>query len=140
MITLNDFRTYCSISDDIQYTAKHVASYFKQLDVSFQYAIDEPGEWEIEIYDGIPRIERWNLGPYCDDSCSFEAKWLWATDEELQQHVEDVLEERELEIERRKQELAAEEERRKQAKIERNARLLKMTREELLKELGVEYQ
>ena len=138
MISKEDFDCYLRLLDGIQETAMHVASYFKEIDEAFQYAIDENGYWEIENENGKVLIRCWNLGPFSDDSCSFEPKWLWATDEELKQHIEDVFTQRRLWREAREKQKQLEEEEARQAKIDRINRLKNMSREELLRELGVD--
>lgn len=138
MISKEEFDEYLKILDDIQGSAMAVASYFSELDEAYQYAIDEDGYWEIENENGKVFIRCWGLGPYGDDSCSFEPKWLWATDEELEKHVDDVITQRRLWKEAREKQKQIEEEEAKQAKIDRINRLKNMSREELLRELGVD--
>jgi len=137
MISKEEFDEYLRILDDIQGSAMHVASYFSELDEAFQYAIDEKGYWEIENENGRVLIRCWCLGPCSDDSCSFEPKWLWATDEELEKHVDDVINQRRLWRELREKQKQIEEEEARQRRIDRINRLKNMSKEELLRELGV---
>ena len=128
------------MENEISKKAQHVAHFFKKIDPEFGGAEDEP--WYL-CYDSDYPDEEYVVCCDYDDYCwgehdytyvRFEPKWLFATDEELQKYVDDILAERERK-EREKREAEAEACRRKQA--ERNSRLKSMTREELLKELGV---
>lgn len=138
--TKEDLDNFYKMDNELSKRAQHVASFFKKIDRDFAGAEDEP--WYL-CHDSDYPDEEYVVCCDYDDYCwgehdyryvSFEPKWLFATDEELQKHVDDVLAERERK-EREKREADAEACRRKQA--ERNNRLKSMTREELLKELGV---
>lgn len=138
--TIEDLNKFYKMDDELTKRAQHVASFFEKIDRDFAGAKYEP--WFLRHESGYPDEEYMVCCDY-DDYCwgehdyryvSFEPKWLFATDEELKKYVSDVIVERERK-EKEKREAEAEACRKKQA--ERNSRLNSMTREELLRELGV---
>ena len=138
--TKEDLDNFYKMDCELAERAGHVASFFKKIDPDFAGTEDEI--WYLCPNDDFPNEEYVVCCDYEDSFWGdtdhyyvrFEPKWLFATDEELQQHVDDVLAERERK-EREKKEAEAEACRQKQ--IERENRLKGLSREELLKELGV---
>ena len=138
--TKEDLDNLFKMDSELGEKARHVASFFKKIDPDFGGAEDEI--WYLAGDSDYPDEEYVVCCDY-DDYCwgehdyryvKFEPKWLFATDEELQQYVDDVLAEKERK-EREKKEAEAEAYRQKQ--IERENRLKGLSREELLRELGV---
>lgn len=138
--TKEDLDNFYKMDDELTKRAQHVASFFEKIDCDFAGAKFE--SWYLRHDSDYPNEEYVVCCDY-DDYCygahdyicvSFEPKWLFATDSELRKHVADTLFERERK-EKEKREAEAEACRKKQA--ERNNRLNGMTREELLRELGV---
>lgn len=140
MITKGDITRLKRIfKEALEERAPHIASIFKGYDSDFEDA----QYWDMEYDPTDPYLES-GFRIYCsgvgmcgDDTVSFDAKWLSATDDELNQHVQDILDERQRAKEERERRLKEEEEKRQERKLAYYETLCYMSRDELLKELGV---
>ena len=130
---------YEDFSSELNKKASHVASIFKKINPNFDGAEDEV--WYL-AYDSNYPNEKYSVCCDYDDyfgdtsyyHVSFEPKWLFATDEELEKHVADVLEERER---KKREELQKEAEEKRRRNESYYKKLISLTKEELLKTLGV---
>ena len=99
--TKEDLDKLYVMEEELSKRATHVASFFRKIDRDFVGA--ENKVWYLYPDSDYPNEEYVVCCDYEDtfygetDHCyvSFEPKWLFATDEELQKYVNDVLEERE---------------------------------------------
>ena len=140
MITKGDITRLRRIfKEALEERAPHIASIFKDYDGDFEDA----QYWDME-YDPDDKYLESGFRVYCsgvgmfgDDTVSFDAKWLYATDEELHQHVQDILDERQRAKEERERRLKEEEEKRQFREQAYYEKLCYMSREELLRELRV---
>ena len=117
MLTKEEVNTFIELEKKIQDTCDHIATFFKDFDCDFE----EPTYWD------------WDDGAFRGTGCSIGPEWLSATDEELRQHVNDILEQRRLWREARELEAKLERERREQEKKDWREKVQNMSREELIK-------
>lgn len=134
--TKEDLDAYFEMDDKLEKMASRVASFFEEFDSDFKYSkydtwyLMEDSNFPNEKYMVCNNGEHDSWGEHYDAYVCFEPKWLFATDEELKQHVADVLAERE----RKKLEKEKQQKQKEEAHYKELASLLK---EELLKKLGV---
>lgn len=93
-MTQEQIRLYNELKNELYKSAERVAKYFVKLNSSYEF-IDS---WEIDedenevVGNGT---ETWNYGGFEEHCVYFDTKWLYATDEELQNHVDSILKEEE---------------------------------------------
>lgn len=104
-MTKEDFETFKRVyKEAVEERAFHIAKIFKDYDSDFETA----NWWELEednTFESGFRVYCSSCGMFNDTEVSYDAKWLYATDEELKQHVQSILDERRRkreELERRK--------------------------------------
>ena len=133
MIAKEELTTFMHLEYKIQDAANHVASIMKEWDPDL--GIDENNTWwEVEADDE----EGLSKGYYvCGCESGFDAELLCKTDEELHEYIAYKKEQYRLWKEARKKMAQTEKEISEQNKIDRINGLKQMSREELLKELGV---
>ena len=90
-MTQEQINMYVDLKEELEKSANRVANYFVKINSSYEF-IDS---WQL-YSDGVEGtgVETWNYGGYEEHFVSFDVKWLYATDEELQNYVNSVLEER----------------------------------------------
>lgn len=90
-MTQEQINMYVDLKEELEKSANRVANYFVKINSSYEF-IDS---WQLysDKVEGTG-IETWNYGGYEEHFVSFDVKWLYATDEELQNYVNSVLEER----------------------------------------------
>lgn len=138
--TKEDLDNFYKMDSELGERARHIASFFNKIDPDFDGT--EDGIWYLASDSDYPdeeyvvccNYDDYYWGEVDHRYVSFEPKWLFATDEEFQQYVDDVLAERER---KEREKIRAEAEAFRQKQIERENRLKGLSREELLKELGV---
>ena len=140
MITKDDITRLRRIfKEALEERAPYIATIFKGYDSDFEDA----QYWDME-YDPDDKYLESGFRVYCsgvglfgDDIVSFDAKWLSATDEELHQYVQGILDERQRAKEERERKLKEEEENKKKADMEYYIHLCAMTKKNLLRKLRV---
>ena len=90
-MTQEQINMYVDLKEELKKSANRVANYFVKINSSYEF-IDSWQLYSDEV-EGTG-IETWNYGGYEEHYVSFDTKWLYATDEELQNYVNFVLEER----------------------------------------------
>ena len=137
MITKEDFEIFKRFYREAVYNrAYHIAQIFKDYDEDFATAHWWDLEEDKDTESGF-RVYCDSCGFFGDSTCSYDAKWLWATDGELRQHVQSILDERQREKEERERQEQAEEAERQRKNTEYLKNLCKMSKEDLLRKWGV---
>ena len=90
-MTQEQIKLYKELETELYESAERVAKYFVKFEKSYEFI----KSWELykDTVSGTG-TETWSYGGYEDYYVEFDAKWLYATDEELQNYVDSVLEER----------------------------------------------
>lgn len=136
MLTKEELNTFLTLEFKVQDSANHVASVLKEWEED--YGKDENNTWwELEPKDEKDFSK--GVGVHGCES-SFSADLLCKTDEELYAYIEQQKEKERLWLEARRIQAKVEEEMRQQEKQKRYQRLLRMSKKELLTELGVPEQ
>lgn len=90
-MTKDQIKMYVDLKEELKKSANRVANYFVKINSSYEF-IDS---WQLYSDEVEGKgVETWNYGGYEEHFVSFDVKWLYATDEELQNYVNSVLEER----------------------------------------------
>lgn len=90
-MTQEQINMYVDLKEELKKSANRVANYFVKINSSYKF-IDS---WQLYSDEVEGKgVETWNYGGYEEHYVSFDVKWLYATDEELQNYVNSVLEER----------------------------------------------
>ena len=90
-MTKEQIKIYVDLKEELEKSANRVANYFVKINSSYEF-IDS---WQLYSDEVEGKgVETWNYGGYEEHFVSFDVKWLYATDEELQNYVNSVLEER----------------------------------------------
>ncbi len=102
-MTKEEIKLYYKINEKFIKDCECVASYMQRYDNDYDYITD----WEISEYDGELEVRGncyvYSHGYYvCESSVCFEAELIAYTDEQLKDHVEGLIEEREKYIEEQK--------------------------------------
>ena len=114
------------MKNELYKSAERVAKYFVKLNISYKY-IDS---WELDENEVEGRgTETWAYGGREDHYVYFDAKWLSATDEELQNYVDSILEETK---KKRQKELKEKQDKEKEQKYQSYLKLKKMNFEFLM--------
>ena len=136
MLTKEEINTFITLEYKVQDTANHVASIVKEWDPDL--GKDENNTWwEIEFNDEKDPSKGYYVHGY---EANFPGELLCMTDEELHAYVEHQKEQVRLWREARERMARIEEEMRQQEKQNRYQRLLRMSKKELLAELGLPEQ
>ena len=90
-MTQEQIKLYNELKNELYNSAERVAKYFVKINPSYEF-IDSWELYENEIKGS--GTETWAYGGYEEHYVYFDTKWLYATDEELQNYVDSVLEER----------------------------------------------
>ena len=90
-MTKEQINMYVDLKEELKKSANRVANYFVKINSSYEF-IDSWQLYSDEV-EGTG-VETWNYGGYEEHFVNFDVKWLYATDEELQNYVNSVLEER----------------------------------------------
>lgn len=89
-MTLEQIKLYKELQNELYNSAERVAKYFVKINPSYKF-IDS---WELDENEVEGSgTETWRFGGHEDHCVYFDTKWLYATDEELQNYVNSVLEE-----------------------------------------------
>ena len=91
-MTLEQIKLYNELENELYKSAERVAKYFVKFNPSYKF-IDSWKLYDDEV-DGSG-TETWAYGGCEDHYVCFDTKWFYATDEELQNYVDSVLEKRE---------------------------------------------
>ena len=90
-MTKDQIKMYVDLKEELEKSANRVADYFVKINSSYEF-IDS---WQLYSHEVEGKgVETWNYGGYEEHFVSFDVKWLYATDEELQNYVNSVLEKR----------------------------------------------
>ena len=138
MISKEEFETYKDLTKKIEDTSWHVAEYLKEVYSSFEDTLKQETKSE--------RFPLWEIGWDFQEEdqirvfggqSSFELKYLFLTDEEIRQKVDRIKEQKRLWKEARERMAQIDKEQREAEKQRYFEKCRNMTKEELLKELGI---
>ena len=118
-MTLEQIKLYKELQNELYESAERVAKYFVKINPSYEF-IDS---WKLDEnkVEGSG-TETWAYGGYEDHYVCFDTKWLYATNEELQNYVDSVLEKRE---KKRQKELKEKQDKAKEQKYQEYLELKK---------------
>ena len=118
-MTQEQIKLYKELQNKLYNSAERVAKYFVKINPSYRF-IDS---WKLDKF-GVEGsgTETWAYEGYEDHYVRFDTKWLYATDEELQKHVDSILEETE---KKRQKELKEKQDKAKEQKYQEYLELKK---------------
>ena len=118
-MTQEQIKLYKELQNELYESAERVAKYFVKINTSYRF-IDS---WKLDGNGvGGKGIKIWGFGRHEEHYVYFDTKWLYATDEELQKHVDSILEETE---KKRQKELKEKQDKAKEQKYQEYLKLKK---------------
>lgn len=119
-MTKEEVEKFIELREKFETSVEKISNYFKKFDKNFNYV--DPSDWILDIKTNEFYYIIYG-GDYDDEYVSFDTKWMYATDEELQDYTNKM-------IAKKKEEEAFK--RQLKAKMDKEARRLQY--EELKKE------